>query len=200
MPSITQARPKRSRYSGGRSHSRIPCRLTGAATFTWTGSQTGTATLAATNEIQASSYSALVGCQTENTGDTTGAYDVGYVTNNGYAMYKAVVFGASALSKVTVRTASGGNGGTAEFHLDSVGGPLLGTATLPVTNGYQTYTNVTVPVTGASGTHDVYMVFHGSGGIANVNCFSSNNAGRGVRGIRIIPSDFEDMAPLMIFR
>jgi arabinoxylan arabinofuranohydrolase len=48
---------------------------------------------------------------------------------------------------------------------------LLGTATLPVTGGYQTWQTVTTPVTTATGVHDLYMIIHGSGGIGNVNWF-----------------------------
>jgi glucosylceramidase len=140
------------------------------ATFTWSGNQTGSANLSATSVIQASSYSSIQGLQTETVTDETGEYDLGYVTNGAYAIYKNVSFGA-AVTKVNVRTASGGNGGSLEFHLDSATGTLLGTATLPVTGGYQNWQTVTAPITGASGIHDLYLVFHGTGGIANLNWF-----------------------------
>ena len=141
-----------------------------AATFTWAGTPTGSATLAATSEIEGSSYSSIRGLETETTADTTGEYDLGYVNDGAYAAYKNVNFGTS-VSQVSVRTASGGNGGTLEFHLDSPTGTLLGTATLPVTNGYQMWKTVTATISGASGVHDLYLVFHGSGGIANLNWF-----------------------------
>jgi glucosylceramidase len=144
----------------------------GAATFTWSGTQNGTSLLTATSEIQGSDYSSQFGLQTETTGDATGAYDLGYVNNNAYAMYNNVNFGATSPTKVLVRTASAGNGGTLEFHLDTVAGTLLGTATLPVTGGYQTYQTVSAPITSVvTGAHSLYIVFRGSGGIANVNWF-----------------------------
>ena len=62
--------------------------------------------------------------------------------------------------------------GTVEFHLDSPTGTKLGTATLPVTGGYQTWQTVSAPVSTTMGVHDLYMVIHGSGGIGNVNWFS----------------------------
>jgi glucosylceramidase len=141
-----------------------------AATFTWTGTQTGIPAQSATQQIQGVSYSSQSGLEVEEASDVTGSYDLGYVTDGAYALYKNVDFGAS-VSKVNVRTASGGNGGTLEFHLDSATGSLLGTATLPVTGGYQTWVTVNAPITGASGVHTLYLVFHGSGGIANVNWF-----------------------------
>jgi len=82
-----------------------------------------------------------------------------------------VDFGAS-VSQVTVRTASDGNGGTATFYLDSMTSTPIATATLPVTGGWQTWTNVTATVSGAKGVHTLYVVFNGAtSSIANVNWF-----------------------------
>ena len=41
---------------------------------------------------------------------------------------------------------------------------------MPGTGGWQTWTNVTCPVTGATGTHDLYLRFTGgSGYLFNMN-------------------------------
>jgi glucosylceramidase len=140
------------------------------ATFVWNGTQNSSYTVPATQQIQASSYNDEFGLETESTSDTNGGYDLGYTDTGDWARYKNVNF-ASGISTVSVRTASNGTGGTVEFHLDSTTGTLVGTATLPVTGGWQTWTTVTAPVTGASGTHDLYLVFKGGNGIANVNWF-----------------------------
>ena len=55
-----------------------------AATFTWTGTQTGAPSTPATSQIQGSSFSSASGLETETTADATGAYDLGYVSPNGY--------------------------------------------------------------------------------------------------------------------
>jgi glucosylceramidase len=145
-----------------------------AATFTWKGTQTGTPTIPATWQIQTSSYSQEFGLETETTGDTTGGYDLGYVSPNAYALYKSINFGTS-VSTVSIRTASAGQGGTLQFHLDSVTGPQIGTATLPITGGWQTWQTVTAPVAGASGLHDLYITFQGTtAGISNINWFQFN--------------------------
>lgn len=143
-----------------------------AATFTWSGAQTGaTPATAATAQIQGSSYSGESGLETETTGDSTGQYDLGYLSVGSYAVYKNVDFG-KGVTAVSVREASAGGGGTVEFHLDSATGPLVSTVTLPVTGGWQTWQTVTGTVTGATGVHDLYAVFQGSNsGIANVNWF-----------------------------
>lgn len=145
----------------------------GAATFTWSGTQTGTATMAATSQIQGSSYSSENGLQTELTSDSTGAYDLGYLTSGAYAVYNNVDFG-TGVSGVSVRTASAGSGGTAEFHLDSATGPLVATVTLPVTGGWQTWQTVTASAGSATGVHTLYLVFEGGTSIANVNWFQFN--------------------------
>jgi glucosylceramidase len=145
-----------------------------AATFTWTGTQTGTPSIPATSQIQGSSYAQESGLETETTADTTGGYDLGYVSPNAFAVYKNVNFGTS-VAGVSVRTASAGQGGTLQFHLDSLTGPLIATATLPVTGGWQTWQTVTATASGASGLHDLYITFQGStAGISNVNWFQFN--------------------------
>jgi len=146
---------------------------TAAATFTWAAAESGsTPPVAATAQIQGSSFSSESGLQTEFTGDTTGEYDLGYISPGAYAVYQNVDFGTS-VSQVNVRTASAGNGGTATFYLDSMTSSPIATVSLPVTGGWQTWTNATAPVTGAAGVHTLYVVFGGGGaaGIANVNWF-----------------------------
>jgi glucosylceramidase len=140
------------------------------ATFIWKGTQNASYTVPATQQVQASSYNDEFGVETESTSDTNGGYDVGYTDTGDWAHYKNIDFG-SGVSTVNVRTASNGTGGTLEFHLDSITGTLIGTAELPITGGWQTWTTVSAPIAAASGTHDLYLVFRGGNGIADVNWF-----------------------------
>ena len=144
------------------------------ATFTWTGTPiAATPPVAATAQIQGSSFSSESGLETESTSDATGDYDLGYLSPGAYTVYKNVDFGTS-VSQVSVRSASAGAGGTATFYLDSMSGTPIATVSLPVTGGWQTWTTVNAPVTGAAGVHDLYVVFNGVGSstsIANVNWF-----------------------------
>ncbi len=145
-----------------------------AATFIWTGTQSGsTPPVEATAQIQGSSFSSESGLETETTGDTTGEYDLGYLSPGAYTVYQNVDFG-TGVTEVSVRTASAGNGGTATFYLDSLTGTQVATVALPVTGGWQTWQTVTATASGASGVHDLYLVFTGGGAsasIANVNWF-----------------------------
>jgi glucosylceramidase len=143
-----------------------------AATFTWSGTQTGTPAIPATSRIMASSFSSESGLETEQTSDASAGYDLGYINSGAYAVYKNVDFGTS-VSGVSVREASGGGGGTATFHLDSLTGPTVATVALPVTGDWQTWQTVTGSASGATGVHDLYLVIGGgsNSSIANLNWF-----------------------------
>ena len=128
---------------------------------------------AASQQIQASSYNNMSGLETETTTDITGGYDLGYSNDGSWAEYQNIEFG-TGVSSVNIRAASGGVGGTIEFHLDSLTGPLIGTAVLPVTGGWQNWTTITTPISGAIALHNLFIVLHttgGAGGIANLNWF-----------------------------
>ncbi|HEX3850933.1 MAG TPA: carbohydrate-binding protein [Polyangiaceae bacterium] len=90
-----------------------------------------------------------------------GGSDVGAIDANAFSAYKNLSLdGAQTLA---VRVASVGAGGNIELHLDSATGTLLGTCAVPVTGDYQKWVTQTCPLTGASGSHDVYLVYTGSG-------------------------------------
>jgi beta-glucosidase len=66
-------------------------------------------------------------------------------------------FGSGAAA-VTTQVASLGTG-TIEVRLDSPTGRLVGTVAVPDTGDQYAYTTVSAPLTGATGRHDVYLVF-----------------------------------------
>jgi glucosylceramidase len=138
------------------------------ATFMWSGTQSGGYTINAKTQIQASSFNAASGLFTETTTASVGGYNVGYADDGDHAVYENVDFG-SGVSKVKVQVASAGSGGTLEFRLDSVSGPLIGSVTIPNTGGWQAWRTVSGRTSGASGLHDLYIVFRGGQGIGNVN-------------------------------
>jgi|GEM_PF-274855 len=98
-----------------------------------------------------------------------GGRDVTAIENNDSIKVRTVDFSTGAVS-FAARVASGGAGGTIELHLDSATGTLLGTCTVPGTGGARKWQTVTCNVTGATGTHDLYLVFKGgSGALFNLN-------------------------------
>jgi cellulase/cellobiase CelA1 len=94
---------------------------------------------------------------------TQGGMNVGFIDNGDYLKVKGVGFGAGA-SSFTARVASGASGGKVEVRLDSATGTLAGTCTVAGTGGWQAWTSVTCPVSGATGTHDLYLRFTGGSG------------------------------------
>jgi hypothetical protein len=111
-------------------------------------------------KIQASSYSSQSGVQLENSSE--GGEDVSYVNNGNWTAYNGVnVAGATSID---IRVGSQTAGGTIEVHEGSATGTLLGTATVNYTSGWQTYGTVTAPISGATGTQNIYLVYKGAGG------------------------------------
>jgi glucosylceramidase len=140
------------------------------ATFVWSGAQNGETVVSARDRIQASSFHETSGLQTETSSDTPGGFNVGYAEDGDFALYRGVDFGRR-VTAVDVRVASAGSGGTLEFRVDAPEGPVIATAALPVTGGWQEWTTVTAPVARVSGRRDLYLVLHGQGQIGNVNWF-----------------------------
>ncbi|PTA46604.1 glycoside hydrolase [Micromonospora sp. RP3T] len=92
-----------------------------------------------------------------------GGMNVGFIDNGDYIKVKGVAFGTGATS-YTARVASAGSGGSIELRLDGTNGPLIGTCRVSGTGGWQTWTDTTCGVSGATGTHDLYLRFTGGSG------------------------------------
>lgn len=123
-------------------------------------------------QVEAEQYDAQSGTELEWASGGS-ASDVSYVSNGDYTAYQDVSFGSSGASTLTVRTSSTNTtGGTVEARLDSPTGTLLGTCTAPDTGGWQVYSSQSCDVSGATGTHTLYLVFKGgSGNLMNFDWF-----------------------------
>ncbi|WP_103352211.1 glycoside hydrolase family 43 protein [Amycolatopsis sp. CA-128772] len=98
-----------------------------------------------------------------------GGMNVGWIENGDSIKVRNVAFGAGAKS-FTARVASAAAGGTIELHLGSATGTVVGRCTVPATAGWQTWTSVSCPVSGTTGTQDLVLRFTGgSGYLFNVN-------------------------------
>jgi hypothetical protein len=95
------------------------------------------------------------GVQTESCSE--GSMDVGNITDGSYTVYRSVSL--SGKRTFVARVASAGAGGRVEVHLDSPAGTILGTCAVPITGGWQTWSTQTCPLSAATGTHDLYLVF-----------------------------------------
>jgi hypothetical protein len=133
--------------------------------------QSGT-TFVVAAPITATAYSSASGVLTESC--VEGGSDVGTISNGSYTAYN----GIDVTGDVTfiARVASAGVGGSIQIHMDSPTGTLIGTCSVPVTGCWQGWQDVYCSVSGATGVHNVYLVYTGSpGNLFNIQWFALTN-------------------------
>jgi hypothetical protein len=118
------------------------------------------------------------GIETEVCGE--GGMNVTAISNGDYIKVKGVDFGTGATS-FSARVASAAGGGNIEVRLNSQTGTLAGTCAVSATGGAQTWTTKTCTISGASGVHDLFFVFTGSGTF-NFNNWQFTGSGSGTGG------------------
>ncbi|NHW39011.1 carbohydrate-binding protein, partial [Paenibacillus aceris] len=106
------------------------------------------------------------GISTESTTAPGGMVDsinlaVSSINDGDWTAASKVDFGASGAGTFTANVASGSAGGTIELHLDSADGTLIGTLPISNTGGENVWKTETTSVSGATGVHDLYMVYRG---------------------------------------
>jgi arabinoxylan arabinofuranohydrolase len=85
------------------------------------------------------------------------------ITNRTYIKVNRVDLGSGGAKRFTANVASPTGGGTIELRLDSLEGLHLGNLTISKTGGWDEWQEQSVSVSGATGTHDLYLVFRGNG-------------------------------------
>ena len=100
------------------------------------------------------------GVETENCSE--GGRNVCDIQNGEYIKVSGVDFGSGA-TRFRVSASSANSGGTLELHLDSQIGTKIGTVNITGTGGWQNWQQFTCDISGASGEHDLYLTFTGSG-------------------------------------
>ncbi len=134
--------------------------------------------------VEAETMSWSSGIKTEKI--EAGTLAIGFIENGDYTKISGVDFGENGASQFTASVSSNGSGGNIELHLDSTTGPVVGKATVPVTGGWQEWETVTCDVAGASGTHDLYLVFSGGDSyLFNVDYWEFTEIG----GASVLPGD-----------
>ncbi|MBO9570095.1 MAG: family 43 glycosylhydrolase [Cellulomonas iranensis] len=124
---------------------------------------------------QAETMAWASGVETERA--TEGGLNLAFIGNGDWVRVKGVAFGSGAAS-FSARVASATTGGRIEVRLDGASGPVVGTCTVPGTGGWQTWTTVTCPVSGATGTRDLVLRFAGgSGELFNVGSWQFTRGG-----------------------
>jgi hypothetical protein len=108
----------------------------------------------------ATSYNSMSGVTAETCAE--GGQDVTSIGNGDWTAYNSI--NLTGVNTFVARVASASAGGNIEIHLDSANGTLVGTCSVAGTGGSQVYANAYCKITGASGTHTVYLVCTGGAG------------------------------------
>lgn len=96
--------------------------------------------------IEAEDYSAMDGVQTENTSDTDGGLNVGYIDAWDWMAYDNITIAESGVYSISYRVASAIGGGRLKFE-KSGGAVNYGEIDVPNTGGWQNWTTITHEVT-----------------------------------------------------
>jgi uncharacterized protein DUF1996/carbohydrate binding protein with CBM6 domain len=127
--------------------------------------------------VQAESFAAQSGAQTEGTGDADGGKNVGWLANGDWLRFDQVAITSTAL---TARLASDNSaGGSVELHLGSQTGDLLATFPVAKTGGWQSWVTTTATAKSApSGPQTVFAVLKSAqaGDFVNINWFTFGSA------------------------
>ena len=126
-----------------------------------------TAITTASTTIQAEDYSSMYGINTENTKDTGGGLNVGWIGPGDWMAYNNINIPATGSYKVEYRVASP-NGSKLSLDLNK-GATVLGTVNIPSTGGWQNWTTVSHTVTINAGTHNFRI--YAPAGSWNINWF-----------------------------
>ncbi|WBB62076.1 PQQ-dependent sugar dehydrogenase [Streptomyces sp. WMMC500] len=111
---------------------------------------------------QAEHYDSSQGVAPQNKPAANGGKTVGDINAGDWIAFEPWVL--SDVTQLTARISSAGAGGTLEVRAGAPDGTLLGSTEVPVTGGWDTFQDVTAPVSGApDGTTKLYLVFAGSG-------------------------------------
>jgi Carbohydrate binding module (family 6) len=127
--------------------------------------------------IQAESYNAQSGTQTETTTDTGGGQDVGWIANGDWLQFNNVNFGSTPARQFVARVASGAAGGVSglvEVRLDSRSNAPIGSFAIANTGGWQSWRSVPANISAVTGTHTVFLTFTSGqpADFVNINWFT----------------------------
>ncbi|MFC8871705.1 PQQ-dependent sugar dehydrogenase [Streptomyces sp. NPDC057148] len=121
---------------------------------------------------QAEHYGDSSGVQVVNHTPAHGGRTVGHIENGDWISFRP--YALDNATAFTARVSSAGTGGTIEVRAGSPTGTLLGTATVPVTGGWETFQDVTAALSDQpAGSTTLHLVFKGGpGSLFDVDEFS----------------------------
>ncbi|WP_369176003.1 PQQ-dependent sugar dehydrogenase [Streptomyces mutabilis] len=130
---------------------------------------------------QAEHYGDSSGVQVVEHAPAHGGRTVGHIENGDWISFRP--YALDNATAFTARVSSAGTGGTIEVRAGSPAGTLLGTATVPVTGGWETFQDVTAALSDQPpGSTTLHLVFKGgAGSLFDVDEFSFTTGQGGAR-------------------
>ncbi|MFJ6695086.1 ThuA domain-containing protein [Streptomyces sp. NPDC091272] len=112
---------------------------------------------------QAEHFNGQSGIKVYDKAPARGGKTVGDIDNDDWISFKP--YNLTGTTKLTARVSSGGAGGFLEVRTGSAKGPILGSAPIPVTGGWETFQDVDVPLRNVpKQTTELFLVFKGGTG------------------------------------
>ncbi|GAA2857236.1 hypothetical protein Acy02nite_66510 [Actinoplanes cyaneus] len=110
--------------------------------------------------LQAESANELAGIQAQDTEDTGGGQNVGWISRGDHLRFDSFVFGDVPATKAKFRVASAaGVSGRVQLRLDTPDADPVGELSVSNTGGWQTWRTDIAALTPVTGTHTVYVTF-----------------------------------------
>lgn len=116
--------------------------------------------------FQAEKWTKMSGVQGDNFSG------LGYADGGDWAEYAQIDFGTGVTTFKANIAALAASAGSIEIHTGSPTGTLVGTLKATATGAWNKYTAQSTAVTGLKGIQDIYLVFKGGKGVANVDSFT----------------------------
>ncbi|QXE33091.1 carbohydrate-binding protein [Streptomyces sp. GMY02] len=112
--------------------------------------------------VEGESFTSSLGVQAADHAAASGGKTLGYIENGDWAGYASVP--TAGTKTFSAKVSSAGAGGTIQVRSGSATGPLLGSVAVPVTGGWETFTNVSTALTGTTSSGALFLSFTGGAG------------------------------------
>ncbi|MEN8867306.1 MAG: carbohydrate-binding protein [Akkermansiaceae bacterium] len=124
--------------------------------------------------MEAESYSAQSGVKSQTTNDIDGKENVGWISNGDWIRFDDLSLAKNSFARFRIARPSGTAQPRIEVRLNSPTGPIVGSADVPVTDGWQEWETIETNLTNIAGIYDVYLVFREVGSSTNTSIMNLN--------------------------
>ncbi|MFD0582911.1 carbohydrate-binding protein [Dactylosporangium darangshiense] len=124
---------------------------------------------AATGRVPGVNSGGTPGVQRETTGDPLGGFqNIGFVEEGDWFSFAPA--NLTGIDSLRIRAASNNaSGGTIQIRTGTLDGPIVGSVAVPGTGGWQTYVDLSVPITASTTSGPLYFIATGAGAGYNIN-------------------------------